>query len=741
MMGLILILNVLKANQKVLLNYYFFSKKFLAFIIFLLFNTLYLHLIFGKSPTSSSRGFKAYNANNESYKENSVFDIQGSFTQTETFPSGSFIINMGATNPNTIANGLKPYGMIYDLMKNHKVPIKWIISPTKLKDGEDFNYNGVSYKGGTFIIPAGYRNTAVNAKISAWQSQGVVGVTTTSPLTLNVTLTLTSIPRWTLDATNGLIAESYLINAGIPKSAYNWKAVKALDCCDDFYVMPHADPTWATHNRLFTWNKDCLGSIWAACHAVSALENSINPADATQQMNFLSTRTSVTTPTPWPNNSLKLWTTHLVGSIPYIHQFPTDPVAQYMGTTDAAQLNGSEQNYIPKQSTEAGGATRWRTGVSIIAYDPTQSNVPTPNLASGNVAAAIVYGRGFDDPTRGYVMYEAGHSHNKGTTGDVAAQRAFLNFSFFQVQPKAPQLAYSGITDGQKIPGNTTITGLNMNASSPLSGNTFTYQWSSSCGGSFSNATGATTNFTAPNVSSTTNCVISCVVTDNCGRSTFQSFVVIILSANPPAITSDAQTIDPGCGEVTVTKNVLDNDTEPDGQSMTLTQINDNAGSFTTVNGGFVSFTASGEVTYTSALGFVGVEVLTYTVCDNSSPTPLCSNGTYTITVGNIANVPNAVNDATNIGEDFILSNYNVLANDLPIVSWPISISAIVSGPANGKASINADNTITYVPNTDFAGVDVITYRIVNNLGYSKTATLMQMELMFLLRHLISQVL
>jgi hypothetical protein len=37
--------------------------------------------------------------------------------QTETFPTGSFIINMGATNPQTIANGLKPYGLIYDLIK------------------------------------------------------------------------------------------------------------------------------------------------------------------------------------------------------------------------------------------------------------------------------------------------------------------------------------------------------------------------------------------------------------------------------------------------------------------------------------------------------------------------------------------------------------------------------------------------------------------------------------------------
>jgi hypothetical protein len=614
--------------------------------------------------------------------------------------------------------------MIYDLMKNNKVPIKWIISPAKLKDGEDFNYNGVSYKGGTFIIPAEYRNAAVNAKITSWQGQGVLGTTTTSTLSVFVTRTLVAVPRWTLDATNGAIAQGYLNNAGIPTTAYNWKAVSALDCCDDFYVMPHADPSWATHNRLFAWNKDCLGSIWAACHAVSALQNSINPANTTQQLNFLTTRTALVAPTPYPNNSVKLWTTHSGGSVAYTHQLPSDPIAQYMGATDAAQLNGSEQIYIPKQSTDLGGATRWNPGATIIAYDPTQADVPLPNLAAGNVAAVMVYGRGFDDPARGYVMYEAGHSHNKLTAGDVAAQRAFLNFSFFQVQPKAPQLTFSGISGGQSIAGNTTITGLNVGASSPLTGITFTYQWSSSCGGTFSSATSATTNFTAPTVGATTNCIISCVVTDNCGRASFQSFPITILGATPPTANADVHTLDPGCGAATVTKNVLANDVEPDGQPMTLTQINGNASSFTTANGGLVSFTSNGSVTYTSALGFVGIDVLTYRVCDNSTPTPLCSNGTYTITVGNIANVPNAVNDAVTIAEDAILANFNVLANDLPLVSGPVNVTAIVSGSANGKVSINTDNTITYGPNADFAGVDVITYRIVNALGYSKTATL-----------------
>jgi hypothetical protein len=44
------------------------------------------------------------------------------FSQTETFQAGAFVINMGVT-PQTVANGLKPYGLIYHLILNYGVPV------------------------------------------------------------------------------------------------------------------------------------------------------------------------------------------------------------------------------------------------------------------------------------------------------------------------------------------------------------------------------------------------------------------------------------------------------------------------------------------------------------------------------------------------------------------------------------------------------------------------------------------
>ena len=82
-----------------------------------------------------------------------IFCFQDVNAANETFTSGAFIINMGVT-PQTVANGLKPYGLIYDLIKNNDIPIKWVIGQGKVKDGIDFTYNGNSYRGGTFIICA-----------------------------------------------------------------------------------------------------------------------------------------------------------------------------------------------------------------------------------------------------------------------------------------------------------------------------------------------------------------------------------------------------------------------------------------------------------------------------------------------------------------------------------------------------------------------------------------------------------
>ena len=58
-------------------------------------------------------------------------------TTNVTIPAGSFIINMGVL-PQTVANGLKPYGLVYELLANG-CPVDWVINGSKVKDGADFS--------------------------------------------------------------------------------------------------------------------------------------------------------------------------------------------------------------------------------------------------------------------------------------------------------------------------------------------------------------------------------------------------------------------------------------------------------------------------------------------------------------------------------------------------------------------------------------------------------------------------
>ncbi|MBT8190057.1 MAG: hypothetical protein KJO29_06480, partial [Bacteroidia bacterium] len=296
-----------------------------------------------------------------------LLNINDSSAQTtETLDAGSYIVDMGIL-PQTIENAIVPYGMVYDLLDNYGADIKWVINTTKAKDGTDFTYNGYDYKGGPFIIPAEYMSAAVLDRIqNYWEPNGVVGTITTSPITVPVYTTIKDMPVWTLDAKNGGIAQGYLDNALIPPTQYNYEDPQFLDCCDDLFAMPHADPEWDTHSNLYDWNLNCSGEIWMACHAGSAFLNMFNydaGGDPDEQTNFLLSKTGTAMGGgPWadPANAALLWGDHDKGTPPYSYNYPSNPAMQFMGIIDGATQNGSEQIYLP-----VNGAS-WNPGAVMV---------------------------------------------------------------------------------------------------------------------------------------------------------------------------------------------------------------------------------------------------------------------------------------------------------------------------------------------------------------------------------------
>lgn len=67
----------------------------------------------------------------------------------------------------------------------------------------------------------------------------------------------------------------------------------------------------------------------------------------------------------------------------------------------------------------------------------------------------------------------------------------------------------------------------------------------------------------------------------------------------------------------------------------------------------------------------------------------------------------------TNMNQEI---TFDILANDVTTIHPldPNSL-AIISETANGSLTINADGTVTYVPDTDFSGTDTFTYQICDN--------------------------
>lgn len=558
---------------------------------------------------------------------------------TATFPAGSYIIDMGQSQ--TVASALKPYGLVYELVRTQRTPVSWAINPAKSKDGVDFVFNNKSYKGGPFIIDGSFASAAVLSAIAVWRQKGVVIDGPTGPIT-NVPVygtIIQGVGNVIIDNVGGngvKIIEPILAAAGIPANAYREVLVAEVSSCDDLFIMPHIDDAqWSSHSGLlnFVMNK---GYIWAGCRSGSQLEN-LNPSNAdipsTPVMNFLSEKGLV----PWKTHEGQ------EGSPPYTSILPAHPVMQFIGTTDAAQQKGSEQVYFPLKGTQ------WRGTTDVLVYDPTPSAVTG---GAGSPAAAIVTGRAFGNSNYGRVMYEGGHDVGGTSSAQIAAQRALLNFWILALIERSPSVSLAATPSITSMGQGSTIT--LQSSVSNTSG--VSYQWSSTGGGTFSNPNSATTTFTAPNVSVDTTFQLRLVVTDSCGRTAAAIYPILVTHAakadlalaitdskdpvgvgQPFSYTLSVSNLGPDTATgVTVTQTlpagvVFNSVTPPAGSNWTCVF---NAGKLTCTRPSFAptAGTPSNITVAVTAPGTVGAITTTGNVSSSTTPDPVSYNNNATQT-------------------------------------------------------------------------------------------------------------
>ena len=163
-----------------------------------------------------------------------------------------------------------------------------------------------------------------------------------------------------------------------------------------------------------------------------------------------------------------------------------------------------------------------------------------------------------------------------------------------------------------------------------------------------------------------------------------------------------------------VTLMTVANDSDADGDNLTITNVNNPA------NGTAVVSADGKKITYTPNAGFTGVEVFDYTISDGNGGTAMA---TETITVTAAPNTkPKAVDDSTTTQEGTPVTLMTV-ANDSDVDGDNLTITN-VNNPANGTAVVSADGKkITYTPNAGFTGVEVFDYTISDGNGGTAMAT------------------
>ncbi|MET3761790.1 VCBS repeat-containing protein [Sphingomonas sp. UYEF23] len=198
---------------------------------------------------------------------------------------------------------------------------------------------------------------------------------------------------------------------------------------------------------------------------------------------------------------------------------------------------------------------------------------------------------------------------------------------------------------------------------------------------------------------------VTVTASDGAGGTVSTSFNWTVTNPAPRAANDSASTTE----DVPVTIAVLTNDSDPDGDRLSVaTAAADN---------GTVVINPNGTLTYTPRADFNGTDTITYTISDGNGG---FSTATVALTVVPANDPPVAVADTAATNEDTPVT-LAVLLNDRDIDGNPLTVTTATS--PDGSVVINSDGTITFTPNADFNGTATITYTISDGAGGTASAT------------------
>lgn len=216
-------------------------------------------------------------------------------------------------------------------------------------------------------------------------------------------------------------------------------------------------------------------------------------------------------------------------------------------------------------------------------------------------------------------------------------------------------------------------------------------------------------------------------VRDNQGLTSNVAIITVMVSNvnDPPVAVNDVVTTNE---DVSVTKNIVSNDTDVDGivdvGSVDLDPGTAGIQTTVAISGGSISVDESGVVTFQPALNFYGATSASYTVSDNNGA--VSNVATISITVNAVNDPPIAQNDIVSSDEGEVVT-LNIVANDFDFdssinpatVDLNTSVAGIQSSrtTAAGTFTVNSSGVLTYTPATNFNGLATITYTVADVQG------------------------
>ncbi len=194
--------------------------------------------------------------------------------------------------------------------------------------------------------------------------------------------------------------------------------------------------------------------------------------------------------------------------------------------------------------------------------------------------------------------------------------------------------------------------------------------------------------------------VLTYTVSD--GITTRTGTVTIVVENEAPAVQDETYTVHAGdVLAVGAAAGLLANDSDLDGDALQVVN-------FTPPSNGTMNLLTDGSFTYTPDAGFVGSEVLTYTVSDGittrtgtvtivvENEAPVVQDETYTVHTGNVLTVGAAA---------------GLLANDSDLDGDALQVLNFTP-PSNGTMNLLTDGSFTYTPDAGFVGSEVLTYTV-----------------------------